>query len=90
MLEFGRPHCFADPSQRRSQSFFKRGMIEGKLQHFGRRLATLDRPGEQMRDVIHCWPKKHGGRHCTAIAVGVNSNKPAVAGVNLRAPLIGI
>jgi hypothetical protein len=52
MLYFGRPHCFADLSQRRSQSFFKRGMIEGKLQYFGRRLATLDRPGKQVRDVI--------------------------------------
>jgi hypothetical protein len=73
---------FADLSQRRFQSLFEGRMIHRKSKHSRCRLAALDSPCEQVRDVIHSRTEKHGSRKRVMTA------GPSTVGGGVRIPKV--
>jgi hypothetical protein len=65
-------------------------MVERKLQNPGGSFAALDSPREQVGDMIHCWTKEDCARYRSALTVGVDSNTPGAASLELGTSLIKI
>ena len=89
MLEFGSVHGLADLAQRRLQTLFERGMIERQCQNRSRGFVALDRPSEQIGDVIHSRCEKRAASK-NAIVIGIDPDQAGVAGLDPGAALIGV
>src|SRR5690348_2478068 len=75
-------------AQRRAQSFFHYGVVEGHFEHLRHRHSGLQRPGEQVADVLGVGAHHLGAEEASVRRIRVDAKAAPVAQHHARAALV--